>query len=248
MTTDEHKKTLLDDIHDEITEKRSTEKKLEKEKTADEKNKKKVYIEVDYIAGVEAEANEFPWMVKLMSGCDNSGQINLCGGSIVSARVFLTAYHCTCNFYLEGRPVNYKQLNMVALLGAHDVRKPNTCTSVKVIDCIFPSYPKPYSLRLEETGQPQNDRHDIAMCIFEKPVTFTKTIAPICLPSLDEDSAGKNAVTAGWGMTETKTVSPVLKKVEQVVSKEESVRYIYNQLTTKLSEKGTTCSGDSGSL
>ena len=210
-----------------------------------EKSPNEIQLEV---AGVEAEPNEFPWMVKVLSGCDNSGQISLCGGSIVSPSVFLTAYHCTCNYYFEGRQVNYKLLNMVALIGAHDVRKPNSCKSVKVIDCKFPLNPKPYSHLLEKAGLPQNDRHDIAMCIFEKPITFTETISPICLPNLEVNSAGKNAFTAGWGKTEMERVSPVLKKVEQTVSEQERITYIHNQLTTKLSEKGTTCSGDSGNL
>jgi len=201
------------------------------------------------IAGIDAEPNEFPWMVRLLSDCDSSGRFHLCGGSLISPRLILTAFHCTCNFFLEGKPVDYKKVKIKALLGAHDIRTPNACTGAKVIGVKFPSNPKPYSKELEQLGKPQNDRHDIAMYILEKPVTYSTTIKPICLPNLNENFSGKKAVTAGWGKTEKGYQSPVLRKVEQIVNAkaiEKKFNVLHNQLTTKVSEKGTTCAGDSG--
>ena len=45
--------------------------------------------------------------------------------------------------------------------------------------------------------------NDIALIRLERPVTFTKSVRPACLPKDDgELYVGKTAVVTGWGSTE----------------------------------------------
>lgn len=43
--------------------------------------------------------------------------------------------------------------------------------------------------------------HDIALLKLRKPVTYTKNIKPVCLPSDESDPAGKVGIAVGWGRT-----------------------------------------------
>lgn len=43
--------------------------------------------------------------------------------------------------------------------------------------------------------------HDIALLKLRKPIEFSKTIRPICLPTENSDPSGKIATVIGWGRT-----------------------------------------------
>lgn len=43
--------------------------------------------------------------------------------------------------------------------------------------------------------------HDVALLKLKKPVKFTKTIKPVCLPQSEIDPAGKEGTVVGWGRT-----------------------------------------------
>merc|ERR1712142_38165 len=205
---------------------------------------------VSGIAGEEAVPNQFPWMVRLLIRCEDFKKTFYCGGALISPRVVLTAFHCSCMFLYGNENFYHKKSTVLALLGAHDLSVPSTYKTEKAIDFIFPSSPKPWSKKLEEMGKTQRDRHDIAMYILEKPTTYSETIKPICLPSPHGNYGGKSAVMAGWGKTEeSRKQSSILKKVEKIVNEpvvDSMFPLLYNQMSTKVSKKGATCSGDSG--
>ena len=87
------------------------------------------------------------------------------------------------------------------------------------------------------------DHHDFALFFLNEPVKFSPKICPICLPSQGEHFTGKAAIAAGWGLTEKGKLSPVLKKVREVVGK----TYFNKILTSSFTGPGdSTCIGDSG--
>ena len=50
--------------------------------------------------------------------------------------------------------------------------------------------------------------YDIAVLTLSSPVTFSRNISPVCLPAdTQETHAGQDAVTTGWGRTESGHVS-----------------------------------------
>ena len=54
-------------------------------------------------------------------------------------------------------------------------------------------HPKYNYLTSDEVG------YDVALIQLEKPVSYSSTIIPICLPENDNLLVGKNAMTKGWG-------------------------------------------------
>jgi len=126
----------------------------------------------DYIQGGEvASPNRYPWMVRL----DPIG----CGGSLISNRHVLTAHHCVYSYWrepdidrprpLERNPGIAPNQRLVVWVGTHDITSAYSGYPVQVQAADW--------LKFDNAGQ-----HDIAMLILKTPVTFSKTVQPICLP------------------------------------------------------------------
>ena len=90
--------------------------------------------------------------------------------------------------------------------------------------------------------------HDLIMFVLEKRVSSTGSIRPICLPSPKLKLDGKVLTVAGWGETETKEFSKVMKKLQVVCCGKKS--YGKRTLGFLTKEKDgipqLSCSGDSG--
>merc|ERR1711874_339104 len=115
--------------------------------------------------GIFAAPNQYPWMVRL-SGC---------GGSLISDRHVLTAYHC------RSRHRRYAKVSV------HDQYDHKDYQRVRIKSWVYPS-------------KPHNRDHDIAIVILEKPVKFGKTIRPVCLPAAkDLVYDGETCLAMGWG-------------------------------------------------
>lgn len=159
------------------------------------------------VGGRPTEPHDYPWMTALAY----KGRL-LCGGSLINDRYILTAAHCVQEYYLNLKYLNSKywkgnlktlylffvsaDANSTALirviLGAHKLDSLNSTTGVqkrnvsKVIrhpDFIIETF-----------------NNDVALLKLDKPVQFTQTVSPICLPqSSVMDYAGRTAVATGWG-------------------------------------------------
>jgi len=143
------------------------------------------------IGGEITRKNQFPWMVRLYGGCNGA----FCTGSLISAKHVLTAYHC-----LEGRKKNGKKEicdhsdgGRKAVIGRNffAMKKIHKNGGIPLYEYRFP----------ENAGYHSENHksHDIAIYILSKPVTFTSTLYPICLPTAGLDYSGEDAVAAGWG-------------------------------------------------
>lgn len=96
--------------------------------------------------------------------------------------------------------------------------------------------------------------HDIALLKLRKPVSFTKNIKPVCLPTETIDPSGKTGIAVGWGRTSEGGALPsVVQHVEVPIltlNQCRSMKYRSTRITPNMvcagKGKQDSCQGDSG--
>merc|ERR1712002_83493 len=178
------------------------------------------------VGGQEAEKHEYPWQVGLVN---RNGKTPWCGGTLISDRHILTAAHCTA----KKTPGNTQ-----VLLGEHRTND-DVFTRVdisKIND--DPNYSFPYG--------------DFSILTLAKPVTFSSSVRPACLPATkDKTYAGELATVTGWGTLSSGGNQPtVLMEVDVTVTTNEDCNMVYgsiNDLHICAMDLGKdACQGDSG--
>jgi len=147
------------------------------------------------VGGTQAVSNEFPWQVGIKM---NGGKHPFCGGSILSKRTILTAHHCT-----EYLSVS----SMKVVVGDHDTK--NADGEIE--------YAVESKLEYSKVFDKSTFANDFAILYLEKDLVFGDNVAPVCLPSKENDDAYDNVVATvtGWGTTyEDGPVEQILQKVD----------------------------------
>jgi len=131
--------------------------------------------------GSFAAPNQYPWMVRL-SGC---------GGSLISDRHVLTAFHCIVDIARSGNDWTGEYLKV----GVHDQYDPDDFQWAPIKTAVWPEFTDGDYPERGERGE-----HDIAIVILKEPVSFGKTIRPVCLPATkDLVYDGETCLAMGWG-------------------------------------------------
>ncbi|XP_068243964.1 CLIP domain-containing serine protease HP8-like [Palaemon carinicauda] len=160
--------------------------------------------------GVEAPVGAFPWMAVLgYTKPSPPGGLDWgCGGVLINDQYVLTAAHCVVFTPLP--------LNEIRL-GEHNLDTDPDCTGAECPShqafkikgsqiIIHPNY-----------NTRTNISDDIALIRLDRKVTFNRLVQPACLPDAQFDVEsflnGRKATVAGWGTTETRFKSRVLKSV-----------------------------------
>ncbi|XP_020300107.1 venom protease-like [Pseudomyrmex gracilis] len=140
------------------------------------------------VGGKKAEPREFPHMAALGYDPKDDGNIQwLCGGTLISAKVVLTAAHCTWSN--SWRAVKWARVGDLNLADTTDDAKPQT---VKIRE----------SIRHEKYKRP-SQYHDIAILRLEREVTYNAWVRPACLPVNWPDVRNYNqTIATGWGLVD----------------------------------------------
>jgi len=200
--------------------------------------------------GSEAQAHQFPWMVRIVGGCVK----DKCGGTLISPRLVASAYHCS---YYHGpggdksKPCDHSDNKRLAVLGHHkinlDLVDIGDYYTIPIIEAKYPNHGK----QVFTPGQ--YDSHDFVIFVLKTPARLSSTVQPICLPVQGQDFSGEVAIAAGWGMTTTPQVSPhqspVLMAVNLTVDDKKYKHYNFFGTRLEKNLRGVykdPCRGDSG--
>ncbi|XP_055637867.1 transmembrane protease serine 9-like [Toxorhynchites rutilus septentrionalis] len=132
------------------------------------------------VGGHNADPNEWPWIVALF----NNGR-QFCGGSLIDDIHILTAAHCVAHMS------SWDVARLSAKLGDHNIR---TNTEVQHVE-------RRIKRLVRHRGFDSRTLYnDVAVLTMDKPVPFSKSVRPVCLPEgSSRTPAGMTATVIGWG-------------------------------------------------
>ncbi|XP_058812771.1 serine protease 1 [Topomyia yanbarensis] len=187
--------------------------------------------ETRIVGGRPTGVNQYPWLARLVY----DGQFH-CGASLVTKDYVLTAAHCVRRL---------KRQKIRVILGDHD----------QFITSETQAIQRAVTAIIRHRSFDQNSyNHDIALLKLRKPVEFSKTIKPVCLPKDRTDFAGKTGTVVGWGRTsEGGTLPGIVQHVDvPILTLEQcrSMKYRASRITSNMlcagKGKQDSCQGDSG--
>ncbi|XP_068180738.1 suppressor of tumorigenicity 14 protein homolog isoform X2 [Antennarius striatus] len=188
------------------------------------------------VGGQNAELGEWPWQVSLHFLTYG----HVCGASIISDRWLLSAAHC----FVTNSPANRIASNWQTYSGMQDQYKPDGVEQ-RAVKRIIP-HPDYNQMTFD---------YDIALLELNKPLEFTNTIQPICLPSSSHIfPAGMSCWVTGWGaLREGGQKAQILQKASVKVINDTVCNVVTEgQVTSRMLCSGflaggvDACQGDSG--
>nr|XP_022909540.1 serine protease 28-like [Onthophagus taurus] len=149
----------------------------------------------------EARYGEFPWVVMIFkTDYDSNESRSICGGSLISPAVILTAAHCVQNYVN-----NLDKIKVRA--GEWDILSEQES---------YPKQDRGVSQIIIHANYNQNSgENNFALIFLETPYTRAENIGTICLPLYRQVIYSKNCFTGGWGKENAhSSYSNILKKIE----------------------------------
>ncbi|XP_039450111.1 CLIP domain-containing serine protease B4-like [Culex pipiens pallens] len=155
---------------------------------------------------------EYPWTA-LIQYRKPDGKLEFsCGGSLINARYILTAAHC-----ISGIPKNWKIVGV--RLGEHDLSNAGPdCEDDLCADLHIDMTIDKLIVHEDHNNLPRSQWDDIALIRFDRDVTFSEYIRPICLPLDDElrtsNTTGLRVTEVGWSRTVGSRISDTKMRTE----------------------------------
>ncbi|XP_022914993.1 proclotting enzyme-like [Onthophagus taurus] len=191
------------------------------------------------VGGHNADINAWPWMAALF----NNGR-QFCGGSLIDNIHILSAAHCVAHMS------SWDVARLTVRLGDHNIHSNYEIQHVE----------KRVKRVVRHRGFDSRTLYnDVAVLTMDSPVTFSKQIRPICLPTASDGTtgrAGQRATVIGWGsLRETGPQPSILQEVDIPIWSNTECRIKYGPaapggITEHMLCAGQidkdSCSGDSG--
>lgn len=186
--------------------------------------------------GSDADPGQFPWLVAYFYLENiNSESEFVCGGSLISRKLIITAAHCIES---KGNSSSTKlPKNSLFFIGINDLnlkKKSNPMIATE--------------FHVNLNWDPTDVRYDsdIAIVVLSKTVLFNEIVKPICIWSRTnnyEDMIDKIGTVAGWGLTESGTESFSTAKYVEIPVIKDGICYIKDPRLTIFSSENTFCAG-----
>ncbi|XP_058791264.1 transmembrane protease serine 9-like [Phymastichus coffea] len=187
--------------------------------------------EIRIVGGRPTEPNKYPWLARLVY----DGKFH-CGASLLSNDYVITAAHCLRKL---------KRSKIRIILGDHNQFETSDGQAVmRAVGAVV----------RHRNFDTESYNHDVALLKLRRPVVFSKTIRPVCLPQAGSEVAGKYGTVVGWGRTkEGGMLAGVVQEVSVPILSTEQCRrmkYRASRITENMLCAGNgsqdSCQGDSG--
>ncbi|CAH2085629.1 unnamed protein product [Euphydryas editha] len=182
------------------------------------------------VGGRRAEPHSFPWTISIIK----EGRQH-CGGALITDTHILSAGHC---FKWDDKDL------MRALIGLDSMDDLSNVEERAISKVIIHENFKSTAVR---------DENDIAIATINRPVAFSKTIRPICLPEREQNFGGRVGTVVGWGRlgVDASSSSVLMKASLRILSDEECMNsklsiHIEPTMMCAFSKGKDGCQGDSG--
>ncbi|CAH1247106.1 KLKB1 [Branchiostoma lanceolatum] len=137
------------------------------------------------VGGHEVVPGSQPWVVSFQHPLYPLPRFNLCGGSLISPTLIVTAAHCF-------RPLSKPQTGWVAHLAEHNLYEDEGREQNITVQDIIVHQDFVYDVLT----------NDIALVRLSQPAHMNDWVSPICLPETGEKVQAQTlCTTAGWGYT-----------------------------------------------
>ncbi|KAJ9576185.1 hypothetical protein L9F63_006918 [Diploptera punctata] len=196
--------------------------------------------------GQGTSRGQFPWHAALYQSKDIHLKYT-CGGSLIGARVILTAAHCVTK-HSSNYPMN-PDLFLVYLGKYHlKVWSEGGVQVKQIVEIIV--HPKYNS---------SNFQADLAILLLSSPAEYTVFVRPVCLWDRQQTDLsyviGKEGTVPGWGLDETGQISEDLMMTKMPVVSQQTCLWsnkdFFPSFTSNTTfcagyRNGSVCNGDSG--
>ena len=143
------------------------------------------------------EVNEYPWQVGVVRRYSRSGKPH-CGGSIIAPRYVLTAAHCTSEIIKGKKGRTFSPHEIQVVVGEHNIA--DYRADRRAVSRIR-QHPN-YQVYHWYGAKSPHLHYDFSILTLARPITFSYTMSPICLPaSTNSQYIYKTATVSGWGQT-----------------------------------------------
>ncbi|XP_031337417.1 CLIP domain-containing serine protease 2-like [Photinus pyralis] len=204
------------------------------------------------LGGYVTSIGQFPWLALLTVAKPVIRGFH-CGGSLINKNYVLTAAHCIVNIPKSWQLVSVR-------LGEHQLDADPDCEEEEY--CADSPIDVPVSEVIVHAEYAENEigkPNDIALVRLGYPVTYTRYISPICLPTKQEImNIGFNGTymkVAGWGRSENDSQSNIKRQQKIPITPADACKKIYKKAGATLTDKQicagagqrpNLCLGDSG--
>lgn len=206
------------------------------------------------VRGNPVNITSFPWHAALYAkDSQRNRKYNfVCGGSLVSENLVLTAAHCVSspdNGAASGK--QFQASNFMVALGKTrsdwDAPEDTEAVKRKVYDIVREPYYR---------GKAASWSNDIALLVLEKATTFSRYVTPVCLNWRGDTERegeitlhpGSRGVVVGWGESEAEKVTATLYSLEVALIDKEDCINAATEMHRQFFTKDKICAGHSGIL
>ncbi|XP_025153741.1 modular serine protease isoform X3 [Harpegnathos saltator] len=203
-------------------------------------------------SGIKSTLGSFPWHVGIYVKDGAKTYKNICGGSLISKNLVVSAAHC---FYdeVENKPYNASNYAVAAGKYYRSWDAPELYSQKSMVEYV--------KLRFDYFGTRGNLAEDIALVKLQTPLVFNMRVIPICVDwknmydqeQLQEGQSGK---LAGWGKDTTGKPTEELFEVNMPYVERQKCRdnvplefrgfITFDKFCAGLMNGSSACDGDSG--